>query len=113
MTGELLDEVLAHPDDDSPRRVYADWLAKTWRDLTRLELESYLPDADIAAIASSRLAPGLVHLELDVKYRDIGEARSKRSAARASSASCSASSCAVARATRISRRWKSAGARSS
>jgi uncharacterized protein (TIGR02996 family) len=28
VTRELLDEVLAHPDDDGPRRVYADWLSE-------------------------------------------------------------------------------------
>ena len=28
MTRELLDEVLGHPDDDVPRRVYADWLSE-------------------------------------------------------------------------------------
>jgi uncharacterized protein (TIGR02996 family) len=28
VTSELLDEVLAHPDDDGPRRVYADWLSE-------------------------------------------------------------------------------------
>ena len=28
MSRELIDEVLAHPDDDGPRRVYADWLSE-------------------------------------------------------------------------------------
>jgi uncharacterized protein (TIGR02996 family) len=49
-------------------------LAKTWRDLKRLELECNLDDGDVAAIASSHLARGLEHLEISVGYRDIGEA---------------------------------------
>jgi uncharacterized protein (TIGR02996 family) len=49
-------------------------LAKTWRDLERLELECTLDDGDVAAIASSQLARGLEHLEISVGYRDIGEA---------------------------------------